>query len=75
MVCIATIFGFIAIFGLIGYSCGCRNPYRKVVKKQKPKKVPIYFHDEHEDAALKMIDTPEKDYEKSFKNSRLTSLA
>jgi hypothetical protein len=76
LACIAVFFGFIAIVGLIGYFAGCRNPNRVLMKKSKPPKLSKYLdNDENEDAVLRMLDTPEKDYEHSFKNSRLTSHA
>lgn len=71
LACIALLFGFIAIFGLIGHCLGCRNPNK--IERPKPIKKQKYIEDDYEDAAFNMIDVPEKDYEKSFQNSRLTS--
>ena len=45
--------------------------------KSKKSKIDLYFDREYDEADvdIKMLDGPEKDYEHSFKNSRLTSLA
>ena len=73
----AVIFGFISIFCITIYHwcCSATNDY-ETKKKSKKSKIDLYFDRQYEtDIDIKMLDAPEKDYEHSFKNSRLTSLA
>jgi hypothetical protein len=76
---IAVIFGFLSIFCITIYHTCCRNSNDYEMKKSKSKKskIDLYFDREYDEADvdIKMLDGPEKDYEHSFKNSRLTSLA